>query len=138
MFSKILIPVALDHEGLIPHKLKIARRLLADGGTVTVLTVLEDVPGYVAEFVTVKSENHLTDLVQARLNQAIAGQEDVTSALASGKAGVEIVRYAANNNCDLIIIGSHRPGIEDYFLGSTAARVARRSPCSVMIAREPE
>lgn len=137
MFSNILIPVALDQEALIPNKLEIARRLLADGGSITVLTVLEDVPGYVAEFVTIKSENHLTAMVQGKLDKAIAGQDDVRSVVVSGKAGMEIVRYAGANGCDLIIIGSHSPGIQDYFLGSTAARVTRRSPCSVMVAREP-
>ena len=33
--SHILIPVALDHEGMVDRKLAVARRLLADGGRIT-------------------------------------------------------------------------------------------------------
>ena len=39
------------------------------------------------------------------------------------------------NGVDLIVVGSHHPSAQDSFLGSTAARVARRAPCSVMILR---
>ena len=68
MHTHILIPVALDHEGLAPRKIEVARKLLAKGGHLTLLTVLEDVPGFVAEVVTVKSANHLSDKVRARLD----------------------------------------------------------------------
>jgi len=36
---------------------------------------------------------------------------------------------------DLIVIASHRPGLKDYFLGSTAGRVVRHSPCAVHVIR---
>jgi universal stress protein F len=136
MYSNILVPVALDHEALIPKKLDLARRLLSEGGRITVLTVLESLPGYVAEYVTVKSENHLTDLVRGKLDAAIGGAQDVTTEVRTGKAGMEIVAYAQSHGCDLIIVASHRPGLQDYFLGSTAARVSRRAPCSVMVVRD--
>lgn len=135
MHSHILVPVALDHEDLLPRKMEQARTLLADGGKITLLTVLENVPGFVAEFVTVKSENHLVAKVKARLD-AIAGDAgDVETVVETGKAGVVIAQYAAEHDVDLIVVGSHSPGIQDYFLGSTAARVARRAPCSVFIVR---
>jgi len=36
---------------------------------------------------------------------------------------------------DLIIVGSHKPGLQDYLLGSTAARVVRHAMCSVLVGR---
>jgi len=54
MHKSILIPVALDHERLVDAKLATARSLLAPAGTITLLTVLEEIPGFTAEFVTVK------------------------------------------------------------------------------------
>ncbi|MDJ1016709.1 MAG: universal stress protein [Paracoccaceae bacterium] len=135
MTQHILIPVALDHEGLVEKKIAVARRLLAPGGKITLLTVLENVPGFVAEFVTVDSPNHLTQVVKGKLDTVAGGAADVATEIVTGKAGVEIVRYARENGADLIIIGSHEPGIEDYFLGSTASRVARRAPCAVYILR---
>ena len=55
MYNSILIPVALDHEPLVKSKLATARGMLAPGGTITLLTVLEQIPGFTQEFVTIKS-----------------------------------------------------------------------------------
>lgn len=135
MHTHILIPVALDHEGLAPRKIEVARKLLADGGRITLLTVLEDVPGFVAEFVTVKSANHLSDKVRSRLDAIADGADDVDTAVVTGKPGVRIAEFAKAKDVDLIVVASHSPSAQDYFLGSTAARVARRAPCSVYILR---
>ena len=135
MYKHIMIPVALDHEALVDKKIDTARHMLAPGGRITLVTVLENVPGFVAEFVTVKSENHISQKVRERLEAVASAGEDMSVAVITGKPGVEIVRYAKEHEADLIIVGSHQPGIEDYFLGSTASRVARRSPCSVLIVR---
>lgn len=136
MYANILIPVALDHEALVPEKLALARRLAAPGAQITLLTVLESIPGFVAEFVTVQSENHLEAAIRGKL-EAVAGDAgDVACAVVRGKPGVEITRFAEARQCDMIVIGSHRPGLQDYFLGSTAARVVRRAHCSVIVLRE--
>ena len=42
---------------------------------------------------------------------------------------------AEDDKVDLIIIASHKPGLQDYFLGSTAARVVRHASCSVLVVR---
>lgn len=47
-----------------------------------------------------------------------------------------IVHLAERQPYDLVVVGSHRRrGIRRAFLGSVAETVARRSPCSVLIAR---
>ncbi|WP_371932559.1 universal stress protein [Pararhizobium sp. IMCC21322] len=46
-----------------------------------------------------------------------------------------MVEYAESNGVDCIIIASHRPGLQDYFLGSTAARVVRHAHCAVHVIR---
>ena len=46
-----------------------------------------------------------------------------------------ILEVAKEKNADLIIIASHRPGLQDYFLGSTAAKVVRHANCSVLVVR---
>ena len=135
MHSHILIPVALDHETIVPAKIALARKLLADGGRITLLTVLENIPGFVSEFVTIKSENELTAGIRAKLDAVADGNADIQTDIRLGKPGVEIVTYAQGTEVDLIIVGSHKPGVSDYFLGSTAARVARRAPCAVYIQR---
>lgn len=135
MPKHILIPVALDQEDLVPRKLALARALLEPGGRITLLTVLEDVPGFVAEFVDLKPENHLTRRIKEKLDAVAGGASDIATDVVKGKAGVQIPRYAEAQGADLIIVGSHHPKAQDYFLGSTAARVARRATCSVHILR---
>ena len=53
----------------------------------------------------------------------------------TGHASRAIMDYAHDNDCDCIVIASHKPGLEDYFLGSTAARVVRHSRCNVHVLR---
>lgn len=135
MLKSILIPVALDHEPLVPRKIAIARALLAPGGRITLLTVLEQIPGFAAEFVTVKSENHLTDKVMGNL-KAIAGDAaDIDCMVATGRPGMRIAAVANEIGAELIVVGAHDAGAIDYFLGSTASRVVRRAPCSVYVLR---
>ncbi len=135
MHQHILIPVALDQEKLAPRKIAIARHLLSAGGQITLLTVLEEVPGFVAEFVDMKPVNHLSQRIKAKLDEVAGGAEDITTDVVTGKAGVQVAIYAEEKGADLIIVGSHHPSAKDYFLGSTASRVARRAPCSVYILR---
>ena len=135
MPNSILIPVAIDHEPLVDRKIAAARTMLAPGGTITLLTVLEQIPGFTAEFVTVKSENHLTTKIMSNLEAIAAGAEDVICKVATGKPGVRITEVAREIGADLIIVGAHHPSAVDYFMGSTASRVARRASCSVLVQR---
>ena len=135
MPQSILIPIAIDHEPLAARKIATARQMLAPGGKITLVTVLEQIPGFTAEFVTVKSENHLTAKIMGNLEALADGAEDIACQVAMGKPGVKIVEVAREIGADLIIVGAHHPSAMDYFLGSTASRVARRAPCSVLIQR---
>ena len=48
----------------------------------------------------------------------------------------EILGTAEEAEADLIVVGSHRPAMKDYLLGTNAARVVRHARCSVLVARE--
>ena len=136
MYKQILIPVALDHEKLIARKLDIARHLLSEGGQITLLTVLESIPGFVSEFVDLKIDNHLTQKVAEKLRSAAGEDETIACKVVTGKPGVQIAAFAEANGADLILVGSHHPSAQDYFLGSTASRVVRRAGCSVFVVRD--
>ena len=49
---------------------------------------------------------------------------------------VEILRVAEEVAADLIVVGSHRPAMRDYLLGTNASRVVRHARCSVLVARD--
>jgi nucleotide-binding universal stress UspA family protein len=59
-------------------------------------------------------------------------------AVTEGPPSDAIVRLAAEQGVDLIVIGtSGRRGIDRLLLGSVALRVVREAPCSVLVARPP-
>ncbi|MEP2030221.1 MAG: universal stress protein [Paracoccaceae bacterium] len=82
-------------------------------------------PAYVAEYAAVKPVEHVRDDIKQRLRSLARDQEDLEIAVLSGKLGVAIPDLASETSADLIVINSHKPCVEDYFLGSTASRVAR-------------
>jgi nucleotide-binding universal stress UspA family protein len=50
-----------------------------------------------------------------------------------------IVGYAADNDIDLIVMGTHgRGGFAHLMMGSVAERVVRLAPCPVLTVRHPE
>jgi nucleotide-binding universal stress UspA family protein len=54
----------------------------------------------------------------------------------TGTPFVEIVRYARDNDIDLIVMGTHgRTGLMHALIGSVAERVVRKSPCPVLTVR---
>ncbi len=63
---------------------------------------------------------------------------DVCLKVAVGAPFVEIVRYATENNIDLIVLGTHgRTGLRHVLLGSVAERVLRQATCPVLTIRSP-
>ena len=51
MYSNILVPVVFDHESAVEQALEVADELLADGGSVTLLHVVEEIPSYAATMI---------------------------------------------------------------------------------------
>jgi nucleotide-binding universal stress UspA family protein len=67
------------------------------------------------------------------------GQQAVVRKILFGTPFVEIVRYARENELDLIVMGTHgRGAIAHLLMGSTAERVVRKAPCPVLTVRPEE
>jgi nucleotide-binding universal stress UspA family protein len=63
----------------------------------------------------------------------------VSELVVQGKPSAEINRHAAENEVDMIVLGTHGKGMLDQALfGSTTERVVRRAPCPVLTVRKPE
>jgi universal stress protein A len=53
-----------------------------------------------------------------------------------GVAAEQIVEYAREHHCDLIVMGTHgRTGLSHLLMGSVAESVLRHAPCPVMVVR---
>ncbi len=138
MFKSIVIAAALFSKGATTRGLiKKATRLLAPGGRITVVHVLEEVPSVVVAAVTKEQLAAQRTSVRKQLETLAAseGGVKVEVDLRSGKPSKQILQSAEDNEADLIIIASHKPGLSDYFIGSTASRVVRHANCSVLVSR---
>jgi nucleotide-binding universal stress UspA family protein len=62
-------------------------------------------------------------------------KERVSTAVLSGGVYHELLRDAAEWRADLIVVGSHRPIMSDYLLGSNAKTIVRHAQCSVLVVR---
>ncbi|WP_306258074.1 universal stress protein [Pararhizobium sp. IMCC21322] len=135
MYKNILVPIALDHERDTESALDLAHKLLENGGKITALHVLEHVAGYTQQYLPKDqlAKRHIE--AEANLVKEIEGQKQIEPVVITGHSGRSIVDYAESNGVDCIIIASHRPGLQDYFLGSTAARVVRHAHCAVHVIR---
>lgn len=54
-------------------------------------------------------------------------------------AGRGIIEYAVKNDVDIIVLGTHgRNGLKEVLLGSTAERLLKQTPCSMMTIRQSQ
>lgn len=135
MYMNILVPLAPDHDAVASQSMKAARALLSPGGKITVMTVIEAIPSYVAQYLPQDQQDRNRAEIEAQLSTEFAGQSDVNVAVKVGHAAQAILDLAEQGGHDCVIIASHRPGLQDYFLGSTAARVVRHAQCGVHVLR---
>ncbi|UWR96895.1 universal stress protein [Phaeobacter inhibens] len=134
MYDKILVPMALDH-GVSGTTLKAAATLCNPGGQITALHVYEAPQGSVSAYLDEDAVREGLDRARQQLTKKTADYGDVTAEIVKGRSYRAIVEYAEQNGTDCIVVGSHRPGLSDFFLGSTAARVVRHAPCAVHVCR---
>ncbi|MGA2122611.1 MAG: universal stress protein [Methanoregula sp.] len=68
--------------------------------------------------------------------RARAGGVNLETVTLEGKPAAEIVRFAAENGIDLIVIGTQgKRGFERLLLGSVAEQVVRLAPCKVLVVK---
>ena len=141
MYKTILLPLALD-QGHGSRSMEIARRLRAEGGKIIAIHVLDKIPSFASYYMSPDNEKMPSDIekeIQAAAIKGIAErigpEKDVEAVVLTGHAGRTITDYAEKIGAACIIVGSHKPDMKDFFLGSTAARIMRYAPCSVHVLR---
>jgi universal stress protein F len=136
MHKTILVPVDVNQIEKADVMLATARKLGGEGAKIILAHIIEKVPAYVAaqipEAISDAATQEAHDAL-SRLATAAGGAAEID--IRAGHAAQEILAIAEEKGVDTIIIASHRPGLQDYFLGSTAARVVRHSKCTVVVIR---
>jgi nucleotide-binding universal stress UspA family protein len=63
----------------------------------------------------------------------------VKTAFLEGRPFVEIIRYAREQEIDLVVISTHgRTGLKHALFGSVAEKVIRKAPCPVLVVKRQE
>ena len=136
MYKSVVIAAALFNEGATTRAaLQKARSLLDDGGKITLVHVIDEVPGYVAASIPREHMSARRSEVLVQLEAIAGGADDVEIVIREGQPAASILGAAKEAGADLIMIASHKPGLSDYFIGSTAARIVRHAPISVLVTR---
>ena len=139
MYTKILVPVDLAHVDSARHVAKVAKSLAETGKSeVVLLNVVPSVPGFVAAELPSDHEDKLLARAKDELKM-LAGELGIGSPgkvmVRTGRPHNEILQVADDVDADLIVVGSHQPGLQDYLLGSVAGKVVRHAKCSVFVDR---
>ena len=103
---------------------------------ITVINVFDEIPGYVAAELPADTIENSKKMARDRLQEVVTSMDlKAEAVIRSGQPARCILDLAEDNDADLIIIASHKPGLQDYLLGSTAARVVRHAKCPVLVLR---
>ena len=142
MYKEILLPVDLDNEATWKKALAAAVALCqAFGANLHVMTVVPDfgmsiVSQYFPKDFEKKALTTAKADLQAFANKHVPGGVKVQHTVAHGTIYEEVLNTAKKIKADLIVMGSHRPELQDYLLGPNAARVVRHAPVSVLVVRD--
>ena len=140
MYKRIVLAVDLADTSTTPKGLPEALELAkAWGGDLRLVNVQPVVPATFMEYVPADFDAEQTKRAMDALESIIA-DIDLPAARKSGAAragGIyhELLQEASEWNADLIVVGSHRPVMSDYLLGSNAKTIVRHAQCSVLVVR---
>jgi universal stress protein A len=118
------------------------------GAALYLLHVVQDLALFIPDAVTgtppvTPPVEQLTVAVRAALDKVIAENQlwrfSVQAEVREGTPFYEIIRFAKDNDIDLIVMGTHgHTGLAHVLMGSVTEKVVRKAPCPVLTVRHPE
>jgi nucleotide-binding universal stress UspA family protein len=141
MYKRIILAVDLAEPTPAPKGLAEAVELAkAGGGELRLVNVQPVMPATFMEYVPVDFDIEQAKRAKDALDAIVAGidlpAERKSDAARAGGIYHELLQEASVWGADLIVVGSHRPIMSDYLLGSNAKSIVRHAQCSVLVVRE--
>ena len=136
MYDRVLLPTdgSAGMERVIDHAAALARIHDADLHAIYVVDTasLTDLPlesSWEGVSAALQREGETAlEAVERRVQDL-----DVRTTIIEGSPSRDIVEYAVENDCDLVVMGTHgRAGVDRWILGSVAERVVRKSTIPVL------
>ena len=101
MYTNILVPVSFEADRNAQGAMEIAKALCADGGKITCLHVMEQLPQYATEYLPESHlENAKADILEA-LTALTEGVGNASVKVISGHSSRTILSHAESNDVDL-------------------------------------
>ncbi|MBX2868463.1 MAG: universal stress protein [Acidiferrobacterales bacterium] len=136
MYKSILIPVDLGNVAKIDSLVDHASTHASNDSKIVLLNVVENIPSWAAvELPRGTLDKSVQDSLEKLKALAASTSVEVDVEVRVGPPYQTILGVAEENGADLIIVASHQPKHQKYFLGSTAAKVVRHASCSVLVIR---
>jgi nucleotide-binding universal stress UspA family protein len=135
MYKHVLVPVSFDDERNSAGALAVAQLLAGDDGRISLLHVVEEVPNYAISYLPEGYRDQAKEAVRKELGDMASALPKATAHVIDGHSSRTILDWAEKHEPDCIVIASHRPGVQDMLLGSTAAKVVRHATCAVHVIR---
>jgi nucleotide-binding universal stress UspA family protein len=140
MFKTILVPVDLGEvEAAQPAIDKAVGLARSTDGTVRLIYVRSILPVTYMDFVPPAFDEAQQDDAEKKLAELAAGvglpSDRVSAVVRLGTVYNEVLNEAERTGADLIVVGSHRPSMATYLLGSNASTIVRHATCSVLVVR---
>ena len=140
MFKRILTPIDLAEieiaEPAIADAVELAE---ASGGLLRLVNIQPLLPATFMEYVPADFDAEQEKRAMTALHEIVAAvslpRERVSGVVRVGGIYHEILGEAAEWGADLIVVGSHRPVVTDYLIGSNAKTIVRHALCSVLVVR---
>jgi nucleotide-binding universal stress UspA family protein len=141
MYKRIVLAVDLADQAPTPKGLEQALELTkASGGELRLVNVQPVIPATFMEYVPADFDEEQSKRAKEALDAVVAAVDlpaERKSAVArAGGIYHELLQEASEWGADLIVVGSHRPVMSDYLLGSNAKTIVRHAQCSVLVVRE--
>jgi nucleotide-binding universal stress UspA family protein len=140
MFKTILVPVDLAEIEAAKPAIEKAVELAQSGeGTLRLVYVRPVVPVTYMEFMPPAFEEEQQAEAEKTLAELASTvnlpAERVSAVVRFGSIYNEVLDEAEKTGADLVVIGSHRPTMATFLLGSNASTIVRHARCSVLVVR---
>jgi nucleotide-binding universal stress UspA family protein len=138
MYSRILVPVDLEHVEKLEKTLNLAAWTAKEtGASISFVGVVDAIPTTSAHTEGERTAERLKAFADEQAKKH--GIETSDHVELRGdlhlNLGKDVIQAAKESDCDLIVMASHVPGLKEHFFASNAGYVASHAPMSVFVVR---
>ncbi len=140
VFRRILVAIDLTESDMAERGVETAEKIakafdsdlrLINAQTLVPIAMID----YVRENFDADVRSGLDKEIRAVATRIDRPSDRVSTIVAFGPVYQQVLAEAENWGADLIVVGSHRPGMERFLIGSNAGAIVQHAKCSVLIVR---